>query len=161
MTDEPTQSGNDLLGLLVERLSEFVIVLLDTAGRFTSWHPGVETQFGYTQDEFIGQNLEWLLPPAERCQGSGPRELERAAETGRASDTRWLAKKSGQQMLAEGVTIGLRNKEDQLAGFGKVLRDVTERKNAEDSLRVLTGAMDQSTVQVRGWDGKINHWTEG
>jgi PAS domain S-box-containing protein len=161
MPDEPILNKNDLLDLLVARLSEFVIVLLDKKGCFTSWHPGVETQFGYTEHEFVGQNLELLLPPAERFQGSVQLELEQAAEGGRASDTRWLIKKSGQRMLAEGVTIGLRDPDGRLAGFGKVLRDVTERKTAEDSLRVLAGALDQSTVLVRGWDGMVSHWTTG
>jgi PAS domain S-box-containing protein len=161
MPPESLLSKNDLLSLLVARLSEFVIVLLDTEGRFTSWHPGVETQFGYTQDEFIGQNLEFLLPPGERSQGSGRLELEQAADSGRASDTRWLVRKSGHRILAEGVTLGLRGNEGQLAGFGKVLRDVTERKNAEDSLRVLAGALDQSTVLVRALDGMVTHWTAG
>ncbi len=161
MPDESTLSKNDLLNLLVGRLSEFVIVLLDTEGCFTSWHPGVEMQFGYTQDEFVGQNLELLLPPAERSRGSGRAELDLAADSGRASDTRWLVKKSGQRMLVEGVTIGLRDSQGQLAGFGKVLRDVTERKTAEESLRILAGALDQSTVLVRGLDGIVSHWTSG
>jgi PAS domain S-box-containing protein len=159
--EQTTLSGKDLLTLLVSRLSEFVIVLLDREGRFTSWHPGVETQFGYTRDEFIGQYLELLLPPAERSRGSGRLELEQAADSGRASDTRWLTRKTGEKLLAEGVTLGLRDAEGRLAGFGKVLRDVTERKTAEDSLRVLAGALDQSTVVVRGWDGSVSHWTSG
>src|ERR1700761_8006154 len=161
MPDTPTLSKSDLLNLLVTHLSEFVIVLLDTKGCFSSWPPGVEMQFGYTKDESIGQNLELLPPPAERSEGSSRLELEQAADSGRASDTRWLAKKSGQRMLAEGVTIGLRDTEGQLAGFGKVLRDVTERKNAEDSLRFLAGALDQSTVLVRGLNGIVSHWTSG
>lgn len=161
MPDESNLSKKDLLDLLVARLSEFVIVLLDTQGCFTSWHSGVEVQFGYSRDEFVGQNLELLLPPAERSQRSVRLELEQAAEGGRASDTRWLVKKSGQRMLAEGVTIGLRGPDERLAGFGKVLRDVTERKDAEDSLRVLAGALDQSTVLVRGWDGIVRNWTAG
>ena len=161
MADEPALSRKDLLDLLVTQVSEFVIVLADIEGCFTSWHPGVEIQFGYAEDEFIGQNLEILLPPGERSRGSGRRELERAAETGRASDTRWLVRKSGQRMLAEGVTVGLRAADGRLAGYGKVLRDVTERKNAEDSLRVVAGALEQSTVLVRGWDGIVSHWTAG
>jgi PAS domain S-box-containing protein len=161
MADDVTLSRQDLLDLLVAQLSEFVVVLADAAGMFTSWHPGVEAQFGYTRDEFIGQSIELLLPITERLRGVGRRELERAAETGRASDTRWLIKKSGQRMLVEGVTIGLRDTAGQLAGYGKVLRDVTERKNAEDSLRALASALDQSTVMVRSWDGGINHWTAG
>jgi PAS domain S-box-containing protein len=158
---ETTLSNKDLLALLVSRLSEFVIVLLDSEGCFTSWHPGVETQLGYTRDEFIGQYLELLLPPAERTQGSGRLELQQAADSGRASDTRWLMRKSGEQLLVEGVTLGLHDAAGRLAGFGKVLRDVTERKTAEDSLRVLAGALDQSTVVVRRWDGTVTHWTSG
>lgn len=159
--EETTLSGKDLLALLVARLSEFVIVLLDCEGRFTSWHPGVETQFGYTRGEFIGQYLELLLPPVDRSQGSGILELQQAADSGRASDTRWLVRKNGEKLLVEGVTLGLRDADGRLAGFGKVLRDVTERKTAEESLRVLAGALDQSTVFVRRWDGSATHWTSG
>lgn len=161
MADEIALTRQDLLDLLVAQLNEFVVVLADAEGMFTSWHPGVEMHFGYTRDEFIGQTIELLLPVVERLRGVGRRELERAAETGRASDTRWLVKKNGQRMLVEGVTIGLRDAAGQLAGFGKVLRDVTERKNAEDSLRALASALEQSTVMVRAWDGTINHWTAG
>lgn len=161
MIDEHALSRKDLLDLLVAQLSEFVVVVADPDGRFSSWHPGVEVQLGYARDEFMGQSIDLLLPVAERLRGVGRRELERAAETGRASDTRWLVKKNGQRMLAEGVTIGLRDSAGRLAGFGKVLRDVTERKNAEDSLRALAGALEQSTVMVRAWDGVVNHWTAG
>lgn len=161
MADKTALSGKDLLELLVSQLSEFVVVLADNDGVFTSWHPGVEAHFGYTRDEFIGHSTELLLPVTERLRGVGRRELERAAETGRASDTRWLIKKNGQRMLVEGVTVALRDAAGQLTGYGKVLRDVTERKNAEESLRALASALDQSTVMVRSWDGVINHWTAG
>src|SRR5579875_797598 len=161
MTNEPMLSKKDLLDLLVAQLSELVIVLLDTNGCFTSWNPGVEMVFGYRRDEFIGQHLELLLPVPERSHGSGRLELERAANSGRASDTRWLMRKTGHRILVEGVTLGLRDAQGQLAGFGKVLRDVTERKTAEDSLRVLAGALEQSTVLVRALDGTVSHWTAG
>ncbi len=136
-------------------------MLMDTNGTFTSWHPGVQHQLGYLPDEFIGQSLEMLLPVADRFKGVAQRELQVAAETGRGSDTRWLVKKSGHRILVEGVTIGLRDAGGRLIGFGKVLRDVTERKNAEDNLKALAGALDQSTVLVRRWDGTVTHWTAG
>jgi PAS domain S-box-containing protein len=161
MADESPLDRRELFDRLVAQLSEFMIVLADTDGRFSTWHPGVETHFGYSRDEFIGQSIDLLLPINERLRGVGRRELERAAESGRANDTRWLVKKNGQRMLSEGVTIGLRDAGGRLAGFGKVLRDVSERRNAEDSLRTLTGALDQSCVLVRRWDGTINHWTAG
>jgi PAS domain S-box-containing protein len=159
---EPSILPNaDCLELLISQLSEFVIVIASPDGKFTSWHPGVELQFGYKADEFIGQSVELLFTPEDRMKGIPAEELKAVAETGRSSDTRWLIKKNGVRILVEGVTIGLCDHNGRLAGFGKVLRDVTERKYAEDHLRALTGALDQSTVLVRHWDGTIDHWTAG
>src|SRR5260370_25085712 len=147
---EPSILANaDCFELLISQLSEFVIVIASTDGKFSSWHPGVEQQFGYTADEFIGQSIELLFPPEDRIKGAPREELKGATENGRSSDTRWLVKKNGQRILVEGVTIGLRGDNGRLAGFGKVLRDVTERKKAGGHLRALTGAVDQSTVLVR------------
>lgn len=161
MSDDTNQQQDGLFGLLVSQLNEFVIVLLDWEGNFTSWHPGVEAQLGYSRDEFLGMNAEILLPPPERLEGASQRELREAAETGRASDTRWLVRRGGQRILAEGVTIALRDRAGQLRGFGKVIQDVTERKNAEDDLRVLARALEESPVLIRSWEGIIEHWTSG
>jgi PAS domain S-box-containing protein len=151
----------ELLELLVSELQELVVVLVDTEGKFISWHPGVERQFGYKAEEFIGQSFDLLLPVADRLNGAGQRELEQAAQMGRSSDTRWLVTKNGRQVLAEGITIALRDKAGSLAGFGKIIRDVTVQKQAEEDRSVLAGALEESTVLIRRWDGVIEHWTSG
>lgn len=150
-----------LLETLISRLHEFVIVLASPTGRFMTWHAGVEQLFGYALDEFIGQPTDILFPLAERLLGAGRRELEQAVEKGCASDTRPLLTKAGQKVMVEGVTIALRSENGELQGFGKVLRDVTKQKTAQDNLLALTRALDQSAVIVRRWDGIIDHWTAG
>ncbi len=161
MFQEAGHEREGLFSLLISQLNEFVIVLLDRNGNFTSWNPGVESQLGYSREEFIGRNTEILLPPPEQLAGAAQRELSEAAENGRASDTRWLVRRGGQRMLAEGVTIALRDSTGELRGFGKVIQDVTERKNAEDDLRVLARALEESPVLIRSWEGVIEHWTTG
>ena len=151
----------DPLGLLVSELSEIVIVLLDKEGNFVSWHPGVEAQLGYTRNEFIGKHAGVLLPVSDRQEGAAERELALAVETGRASQTQWLIGKRGQRVLAESVTVPLRGSKGRLLGFGKVIQDVTERRNAEDDLKVLARALEESPVLIRSWDGVIEHWTYG
>ena len=150
-----------LLDSFIGQLNEFVIVLLDNDGCFLSWHPGVERLLGYAEDEFLGQHLAILYPPAERVRGVAERELEEARTTGRSSDTRWLIKKNSNRLYVDGITIALRDNGGSLLGYGKVIHDVTARRNAEEGLRALTRALGVSTVIVRDWDGKINHWTEG
>ena len=117
---QPSVLANaDCLELLISQLNEFVIVVASTEGKFTSWHPGVEQQFGYKADEFIGQGVELLFTPEDRMQGTPVKELKDAEETGRASDTRWLVKKDGLRILVEGVTIGLRDDAGKLAGSAR------------------------------------------
>jgi PAS domain S-box-containing protein len=158
--DRPYQD-KDLLEVLVQSLNDFVIVLLDPEGNFISWHPGVEKQLGYRAEEFIGRNGEILLPMADR-RAAFRRELQEAASKGRASDTTWLVKKNGHPIFVEGVTVSIHHPETQkLIGFGKVLRDVTQRKNTEDELKALAATLDQSVVFITDWNGVIEHWTRG
>ncbi|MBV8895056.1 MAG: PAS domain S-box protein [Acidobacteriaceae bacterium] len=150
-----------LLHLLVSQLNEFVIVVADVNGRFTSWHPGVQAEFGYTADEFIGMPVAMLFPEPDRSNGDPERELETAVAAGKASDTRWLVTKEGRPVLVEGVSLGLRDASGTFIGFGKVMRDVTERRATEERLKALTSALEQSTVFIRNLDGTITHWTRG
>jgi PAS domain S-box-containing protein len=162
MADEEPLTNKDLFDLLVRRLQDFVIVLMDRDGNFLSWHEGVEKQLGYSADEFIGRSGDILLPWTDRLKGSFRRELQRATETGAASDTSWLVTKSGRPIFVDGVALALRDPETyQLLGFGKVIRDITERKSTEDALKTLTRALDQSVVFITGWNGVIEHWTSG
>jgi PAS domain S-box-containing protein len=154
-------TNDERLRLLVAELDEFVVVLSDTSGDFTSWHPGVLKQFGYTSGEFIGQNLELLFPAEVRNSGAVQREIATAAEKGRASDTCWLVKKSGERMMVDGVTIALREQDGELVGFGKVLLDITPLTSALESGRALAEALKQSNVLIRRSSGAIQHWTTG
>src|SRR5689334_12189449 len=113
---EPSILANaDCLELLISQLSEFVIVIASSDGKFTSWHPGVELHFGYKADEFIGQSVELLFTPEDRIKGAPAEELKAATEVGRSADTRWLMKKNGLRILVEGVVIGLRDHNGRLA----------------------------------------------
>lgn len=150
-----------LLDLLVAQLHEFVVVVADVDGRFRSWHPGVLAEFGYGADEFIGMPVAMLFPEPDRSNGDPERELQTAVAAGKASDTRWLVTKEGRPVLVEGVTLGLRDSSGAFVGFGKVMRDVTERRATEERLKALTSALEQSTVFIRKLDGTITHWTKG
>jgi PAS domain S-box-containing protein len=149
------------LDLLIDQISELVIVLCGTDGTFLSWHPAVLAHFGYTAEEFIGRHLELLDLPAERQRGAGMDELREAARSGRFSTVRRLTSKDGGSFLAESVTIALRDSDGKLIGYGKILRDVTALKRAEDNAHALSGALEGSNVFIRRWNGAVERWMEG
>ncbi len=164
MTEEPNLDRKDLLDLLISKLTDFVVLLLSPDGTFTTWHPGVQVAFGYTRDEFVGKNLELLLLPAERSKGVVLKELEQAAKEGSASDTRWLITKSGNEILVEGVTVALHDSAGRLAGFGKLMRDVTaaieiqhELESANDRLKTMAMELERSNQELEEFARIASH----
>ena len=67
----------------------------------------------------------------ERCP---ERELEKARTEGRAEDERWHMRKDGSRFWASGFVRPVVDEEENLIGFSKVARDLTERKRAEETL---------------------------
>ena len=119
--------------LLVESAREYAIFLLDADGRITSWNHGAERIFGYTAEEAVGQPGAIIFTEEQRAAGVPEAETATATREGRASDERWHVRKDGSRFWASGMTEAVSNGE--LPGFSKVLRDNTERKQAEEALR--------------------------
>ena len=162
MWEEAEFKQKDLLKLLIDRVDEFAMVLIDQQGNFQSWHPGVEQQLGYSAEEFIGASGEILLPLKDRVRGGFHRELEHALASGKASDRKWLVKKDGQRIFVNGFSVPLRHPTTgELLGFGKVFTDISQRKKTEDDLSAIARTLDQSVVYIRNWAGVIEHWTAG
>src|SRR6185295_11036754 len=59
-------------------------------------------------------------------------ELEVARKEGRMEDEGWRVRKDGSQFWANVIITALYDETGELRGFGKVTRDLSERKRAED-----------------------------
>ena len=136
--------GPDLHRLVAENLVESAVVLRDRAGRVTDWNPGAERLLGYTAGEAVGLPLDRVLPPEDRPAAA---ELARAEALGRVSGTRWLVRRDGSRVWADGVTAALRDAAG-LHGFGVVLRDQTDRRRAEEAQARLAGLVERSDTAV-------------
>src|SRR5207247_1377861 len=78
--------------------------------------------------------------------GRPERELETARTIGRASDDNWLVRKDGSAFWANGLTTALQN--GSLRGYVKVLRDLSERKQAEEQVVRLLDLDKQQTARL-------------
>jgi PAS domain S-box-containing protein len=138
----------DRFELLVSELEEFVIILLDEDGIFQTWHPGVERLFGYTEQEFVGQQMNILVPEPDHSNGATARELAEAVRCGRSSDTRVLVKKNGEEVFVDGVTVALFTESGKRAGFGKEIRDLTERQQAQEILLIARDELKRANEHL-------------
>jgi PAS domain S-box-containing protein len=121
---------------IVEQVREFAIFMLDPHGRATSWNEGVKRVLGYNEIEFLGLDVPAkVFAPEDVASGVPQRELRDAATKGAAGDDRWKMRKDGTRFWASGITTALRDPAGHLIGFTKIVRDLTDRKRAEEALK--------------------------
>jgi PAS domain S-box-containing protein len=122
------------LALLIESVSDYAIFVLDPKGHIASWNRGANRLKGYTAEEIIGQHFSTFYTDADRDRKHPQHELEVAAREGRFEEEGWRVRKDGTQFWANVVITAIRDENGELLGFGKVTRDLTERKQAHDQL---------------------------
>lgn len=146
--------------LLVETVRDYAIFLLDPSGRVATWNNGAARIKGYEASEIIGRHFSTFYPEADVRGGKCEMELEVAAAEGRFEDEGWRIRKDGSQFWANVVITALRDETGTLIGFGKVTRDLTERRLAEEErirLAAEQKAREASETANRAKDDFLAH----
>ena len=117
--------------LLVQGVQDYAIFMLDPDGVIATWNEGARRIKGYTADEIIGQHMSVFYPPEDVAAGKVPRELEIASREGSFEEEGERVRKDGSRFWANVVITAIRDEEGTLVGFGKVTRDLTERRTAQ------------------------------
>jgi PAS domain S-box-containing protein len=120
-----------LLRLVVESANDFAIIAMDNLGEVTSWTAGAERLLGYTEEEMLGRTADVIFTSEQRAAGVPERERAEARDNSRAEDERWHERKDGSRFWASGLLMPLSDGN----GFVKILRDLTERRAAEERVR--------------------------
>jgi PAS domain S-box-containing protein len=134
--------------LLVESTTDYAIFMLDPDGHVASWNAGAERIKGYRRDEILGKHFSVFYPPEATAREWPRTELERAAHDGRFEDEGWRVRKDGTQFWANVVITALRDPQGKLIGFGKVTRDISERKANLERIENLTRELQQRVTEL-------------
>jgi PAS domain S-box-containing protein len=127
----------DIYRLLIESVQDYAIFVLDPRGCVVTWNTGAERIKGYSASDIVGQHFSAFYTEEDRAARKPELELEIAAQAGRVEDEGWRLRKDGSRFWANIVITALRDATGQLTGFGKVTRDLTARREAEETERQL------------------------
>jgi len=147
LREEALRESEQRVRLLIENVRDYALYMLDPEGRVVSWNVGAERINGYSAKEILGSPLSRFYPPEDVLAGKVELELRVARETGRFEEEGWRVRKDGSRFWANAILTAIRDPTGELRGFAKVVRDLTERRKADDERLRLIQA--QESVRLR------------
>jgi osomolarity two-component system sensor histidine kinase TcsA len=120
---------------LVEAVNDYAIFLLDTKGNVQTWNAGAELNKRYKPHEIIGRHFSIFYGTEDLTANKPAKELEICLREGKVEDEGWRYRKDGTRFWANVIITAIYD-DGVYIGFGKVTRDLTERKAAETHRRV-------------------------
>ena len=120
---------------IIDSLQDYSIFTLDKEFIINSWSSGSTKIFGYETDEIIGEHFDIIFTEKDIKKGIPKKEIDTAIKEGRATDNRWHIAKDKSLFYAYGLVFPLTGKNGEQLGYVKILRDLTEQKKSEDSIK--------------------------
>ena len=142
---------------MTEEVQDYAIILLDQTGKILNWNKGAQNIKGYSDDEIIGKNFNIFYREEDRIGGLPELLLNQAASTGRAVHEGWRIRKDRTVFWGSILITALHDEQDNVIGFSKVTRDLTERKIAEDRARQYTSELEFKNQELEQFAYVASH----
>ena len=133
--DKTLSESEELFRSLIECVKDYAIFMLDPSGHVLTWNLGAQRLKGYRAEEIVGKHFSCFYPPEDVAKGKPEHDLKIAAAEDLVEDEGWRVRKDGSRFWASAVITALRDQTGSLRGFGRVTRDITEHKLAEELQR--------------------------
>jgi len=135
--------------LFVKAVQDYAIFILDAQGRVATWNEGAARMKGYEAKQIIGRHVSVFYPREDVERGLPERLLKTAEEKGSVEHEGWRVRKDGSRFWGSVSITALRDERGTLEGFGKVTRDLTERKQAEKVQQELSWRLVEAQDRER------------
>lgn len=143
--------------LLVEKVQDYAIFLLDSEGWITQWGAGAERVTGWAAHEVVGKHLGFIYPPTEASgDGSAESHLAHAAERGEYIGEGVRLRRDGELFPARVVLTALRNN-GRLIGFSKITQDLSGDREREAALGAAMDAAHAASVAKSQFLANTSH----
>ncbi len=167
ISDHPSLPRERLLQSIIDSAIDYAIISMDRDGRVTTWNEGARLILGWDEEEMLGKPADIFFTPEDRADGVPEKEMASALGKGRGNDERWHIRQDGTRFWASGEMMALRDENDAVHGFIKVLRDRTKQRQEEERRRADAEFMHKvlfssdDCIKVLDLDANLTFMSEG
>jgi len=130
------------------------IIMMDNEGKISYWNKAAEKMFGYKAEEIIGKHLHYTLAPKSfhEAYDKGFSRFKDTGEGTAVGKTLELTaiKKDGTEFPIE-LSLSSVKIKDKWCAIG-IVRDITDRKKAEESLKKYQMKIQQQNIKLKKLD---------
>ncbi|UPQ79805.1 PAS domain-containing sensor histidine kinase [Flavobacterium azooxidireducens] len=128
---------------IVNSLQDYAVFTVDRELNINSWNSAATKIFQFTTEEIIGKPFEIIFTTVDIKSGIPKLEIDIALQEGRSNDVRWHKRKDESTFYADGLVFPLKNEEEEVIGYVKILRDITARKASEDAIKKYSKELEE------------------
>ncbi|MBN1290034.1 MAG: PAS domain S-box protein [Actinobacteria bacterium] len=132
------------------------IILIDNDGKVAFWNRAAEKMFGYPESEILGEELHMMLAPAEYKEAF-KKGFQFFKETGKGGAVGKTVEMNGMKKNKDSFPIELSMSSIKMQGKWQaigIIRDITDRKKAEEDLRKIN-------TELKGFAHTVSHDLKG
>ena len=155
------EEAQRFLASIVE-CSEDAIVANSPDGTILSWNRGAQALLGYSAEEAIGKHLSMIIQP-EELHHIAPFVGQVLKSKVSSQREGLLVRKDGRGVSVSITANAIPNFAGEVVAMAAIIRDITERKQAEESQSLLASIVESSDDAIVSvmLDGTITSWNKG
>jgi len=155
--NEALKKSEDRYHKMVSEVEDYAILLLDKNGIIQNWNAGAEKIKGYKESEIIGKSFKIFYRDQDRRIKLPEKLLDQARKNGKAVHEGWRQRKDGTTFWGSIVITALHDADNNIVGFSKVTRDLTERKSFEDDLKEYASQLEFQNKELAQFAYAASH----
>jgi PAS domain S-box-containing protein len=157
--NEELRKSEDRYFRMISEVEDYAIILLSPDGMVQNWNKGAEKIKGYKAEEIVGRHFSIFYTPEDRERNLPQQLLDTAVQKGKSTYEGWRVRKDGSRFWGSIVITALHNHGNEIMGFSKVTRDLTERKMAEDKLKMYADQLLQKNQELEHSNSELSSFS--
>ncbi|MBC8045486.1 MAG: PAS domain S-box protein [Fimbriimonadaceae bacterium] len=145
--NEELRQSEERYHKMIDEIEDYAIILMDTKGNIQNWNRGAEKIKGYKTAEIIGKNFRQFYTEEDRKSKLPEKLIEQAFLSGKANHEGTRVRKDGTTFWGSILITALHDDHNNIIGFSKITRDLTEKKLTEENLKHYTKELERKNAE--------------